>query len=192
MLGFIVVSGLPASGKSSLASALGAKLGWQVLDKDKFLVDLFCSRGVGDDAWRTVLSREADALFRRAVESSRTTVACSWWRHPKSAEASGTPIDWLATLPAPIVEIHCECSPAVAKARFFNRTRHPGHLDSHRSESSLLASLEERQYDGPLFGHAAIVVNTERSVNLEGVASRVRARLLAAAPGGAFRETSFK
>ena len=48
----VVVSGLPASGKSTVARTLAGALGLPLLDKDVFLEALFASDGIGDAAWR--------------------------------------------------------------------------------------------------------------------------------------------
>ena len=122
---YVVVSGLPASGKSTVAAALAEELRLPVLDKDEFLTALFRSRGIGDARWRTQLSRDADLSFRMEAEKSHGAVLASWWRHPRSQISSGTPTDWLASLPGVVVELHCRCAPSIAAARFMNRQRNP-------------------------------------------------------------------
>ena len=62
--GFVVMSGLPASGKSRLGAAIAPLLGLALLDKDDFLETLFERDGTGDAAWRERLSRRSDDLFR--------------------------------------------------------------------------------------------------------------------------------
>ena len=54
---FIVLSGLPASGKSTLGRAVAKALRLPMLDKDELLEALFESRGIGDADWRRRLSR---------------------------------------------------------------------------------------------------------------------------------------
>lgn len=77
---FIVVSGLPASGKSTIGAALSTGLGLPLLDKDDILEALFDELGVGDAAWRTTLSRAADRILETLAERSRAAVVVSWWR----------------------------------------------------------------------------------------------------------------
>ena len=57
---FIVLSGLPASGKSTLGRAIANALGLPMIDKDEILEALFESHGIGDADWRSRLSRLAD------------------------------------------------------------------------------------------------------------------------------------
>lgn len=49
---FIVISGIPASGKTTLASQLAPVLNLPLLDKDDILESLFDSLGIGDAEWR--------------------------------------------------------------------------------------------------------------------------------------------
>lgn len=173
---FIVVSGLPASGKTTLATALALKLDFPFLDKDSFLEALFAAEGTGNSEWRRELSKRADMRLREAALSKRQAVLTSWWRHPRSTADSGTPTDWLAPASS-LVEVHCVCSAAVASARFLARTRHPGHLDHKRSTENLLTMLQEQQDFGPLFPSRAIIVNTEKEVAVSDLVAKVRRAL---------------
>ena len=138
---FVVVSGLPCSGKSSVALQLAPLLGLPVIDKDDILEGLFDSRGVGDSSWRRTLSRESDLIFRQESEASTGATLVSHWHIPGMSLDSGTPTDWLAKLSTRMVNLHCECPPEVAAARFSRRKRHPGHLDESMSPMQALASI---------------------------------------------------
>jgi hypothetical protein len=147
---YVIVSGLPGSGKSTLARRLAPALGLPRLDKDDVLEALFDSLGVGDADWRTRLSRSADEVLRRLALQMNGAVLASWWRHPKAAGESGTPVEWLSSLPGKRVEVYCVCEPRIAAERFLGRTRHAGHLDGTKNREDLAAGFERLAAFGPL------------------------------------------
>lgn len=168
-----MVSGLPGSGKSRLASKLAPFLGLPVIDKDDVLERLFDDKGVGDSAWRRTLSRESDLIFRREAEDSNGALLVSFWRLPGMPPDWGTPTDWLPGLSNPIVNLDCECPVEVAAARFSQRTRHPGHLDSARSRAEILRSIEDLARFAPLEIGERVSVDTSRQVELAVVANEI-------------------
>ncbi len=179
-LAFVVVSGLPASGKTTLARELAVRLGWPHLDKDAMLESLFEADDAPDLDRRRALSREADVAFEAAAVEKGTAVLSSWWRHPLSGSPSGTPIAWLRERDAALVEIRCLCPPAEAVRRFLERRRHAGHADALRTEAGLLAQCDDASTLGPLFPGAAIACDTSMPVSpqaLDELAERVRGRL---------------
>jgi hypothetical protein len=166
---FIVVSGLPASGKSTLAGRVADALDLPHIDKDEILEALFDGLGAGDTEWRARLSRAADRVMCRQAGRMRGAVLSSWWRHPKSSAESGTPVGWLRLLPASVVELHCRCRPPIAAERFIARTRHAGHLDDLKTQAELLASFEESAALGPLGLGRVVEINTEDPPDLDAV-----------------------
>ena len=93
---FVIVSGLPASGKSTVGHVIANGLGLPLLDKDVVLESLFERIPPTDANGRNDLSRLADELFRAQALVAAGGVLVSWWRHPRSAAESGTPTQWLA------------------------------------------------------------------------------------------------
>jgi shikimate kinase len=91
---FVVITGLPGSGKSTLGVLLASALGLPLIDKDAFLEQLF---ELDHASSRHELSRRADELFRTAAESATGAVLVSWWRHPHSLALSGTPAESAGT-----------------------------------------------------------------------------------------------
>ena len=169
----LIVTGIPASGKSTVARALSEELGLEMLDKDEILEDLFNEKGVGDVHWRTVLSRTADEILREQASRTESSIIVSWWRHPASTLVSGTPIEWLSELPGVLIEISCICDPAIAVERFKSRIRHRGHLDQFKSSADLLAAFQQQAALGPLGIGQLIEVNTEATVELDDLLSRI-------------------
>ena len=93
----------------------------------------------------------------------------SWWRHPKVEGESGTPTDWLSSLPGRLVEVHCVCALRVAAERFLGRARHDGHLDRTKRHDDLAESFEQLAALGPLGLGTFVLVNTESDVDLDSV-----------------------
>lgn len=138
---FIVVSGLPSSGKSTLGEQLARVLNVPLLDKDHILERLFESRGVGDAEWRRKLSRESDLMLATQAAASKGAVLVSHWHLAGMPSTSGTPTAWISQLRGKVVNVHCKCSAELCASRFAHRTRHPGHLDHQRSQAEILASI---------------------------------------------------
>jgi hypothetical protein len=166
MYQFIVVTGLPASGKSTVGAAVAGQLGLPMYDKDQILEGLFESLRVGDAQWRTRLSRIADDILQRQAMGSPGAVIASWWHHPQSLVESGTSTEWLASLPGTVTELYCSCSPQVALDRFVGRQRHAGHLDSTKPHSELRAQFEQSARHGPLGIGRLVTVYTGQPLEL--------------------------
>ena len=174
-----MVSGLPGSGKTTIARRLAADLGLPLIDKDDILDRLFASKGVGDAAWRRTLSRESDRILQEEARLSTGAILVSFWRLPGMPSDSGTPVDWLGDPSYHLVNVHCVCSPEIAAERFAQRRRHPGHLDDVRSHADLVASLEALNRLAALDLGPRIEVDTTRELVLKDVERQVRALLAA-------------
>jgi predicted kinase len=170
----LVVSGLPASGKSTVGRGVADLLALPFLDKDDILESLFEAEGVGDAAWRARLSRRADELFAQRAAVLESGVLVSWWRHPAGRTDTGTPTDWIPREGVRVVELHCACPAPVAAARFAARTRHRGHLDHARNEVSLRAEFEQLAALGPLGIGPVIQVPTDGAIDFAGVVAALR------------------
>jgi len=169
----VIVTGIPASGKSTIGRAVAAALGLPMLDKDEILEAMFNSQGVGDFEWRRRLSRAADDILQAMAREGRGAVIASWWRHPASGIDSGTPVDWLSSLPGVLIELHCTCSPQVAAERFLSRKRHLGHLDQLKTHDEVLAGFQQQAALGPLGIRSLVKVNTEQSVDLRTLLAQI-------------------
>jgi len=62
---FVLISGVPASGKTMLGRRLAPALDLPLIDKDDILERLFELRGAGDKERRRMLSRESDIILQR-------------------------------------------------------------------------------------------------------------------------------
>jgi predicted kinase len=174
---FVVISGLPGSGKSTLGRRLAPLLDLPLIDKDEILDRLFESKGVGDAAWRRTLSRESDVIFQNEAKNSNGAILASFWHLQGMPSDSGTPTDWLDAPSHHVVNVHCVCPVEVAASRFHQRRRHPGHLDGNSSSAELLVSLRTLTQLPPLDIGLRIDVDTSRVANLTNVADAIRGAL---------------
>src|SRR5688500_9432833 len=140
---FVVISGLPGSGKTTLGRRLAPALNLPLIDKDDILDRLFEAKGVGNAAWRRTLSRESDVVLQREATRSTGAILASLWRVPGMPSDSGTPTDWLDAPSHHVVNVHCACEPEVAANRFLQRRRHAGHRDGESSSADVLARLRQ-------------------------------------------------
>jgi adenylate kinase family enzyme len=173
----VIVTGVPASGKTTIARALAEALGFAFLDKDDFLEDLYDKFDVQTWDDRTRLSRQSDQSFQDAAKLSGSAVLVSHWRSLCSTDESGTPSDWLADEFERLVEVSCICTPSVAVARFLERTRHPGHMDSQSDVNELEMRMSLWAARFPLGLGALIEVNTQQTVDTIALSRRIQAIL---------------
>ena len=172
---FVVLTGLPASGKTTLGRALSDSLHLPFMDKDDVLETLFDALGAESPDDRSRLSRASDGVLESMALASQGAVLASFWRRPRLSSTSGTPSEWLSALEADaVVEVLCECDPAVAAERFARRRRHPGHFDRRFAEDELRSGFEQLVNEGPLFGSSPVRVDTSGPVEPSDVTVLVR------------------
>jgi len=171
---FVVVSGLPGSGKTTLGQGLAALLGWPALDKDDFLERLLEAEPPVTPGRRRALSRRGDAAFQAAACAAEQAVLISFWHVPGMPAESGTPTEWLSVTSRQVVLVHCHCDPAVAAERFLTRVRHPGHGDHSRSHAQLVNEFRALAALGPPPGLRRLEVDTTQWIDPAGLAATIR------------------
>jgi len=157
---FVVVTGQPGSGKSTLAVQLADRLGLSLLAKDTIKEALASPE---DRAMLTVgRSQKLGAasfkvIFAIAQQSGGAVLEASW--SPALAR------ERLVNLPHPLIEIHCQCPPDLARQRYVERAshRHWIHLDATRAhEAELWASPGPHDLSDPV-----IIVDTTKPVDVD-------------------------
>jgi len=174
---FVVISGLPGSGKTALGRRLSPVLALPLIDKDDILDRLFASQGIGDAAWRRRLSRESDEILRDEAARSDGAIVASFWRLIGMPADSGTPADWLRDPSHHVVHLHCVCPPETAADRFVQRRRHQGHLDAEVSYAGVLDRFRALVLLPPLDIGRRIDVDTSIDRCPDDVVRAVRAAL---------------
>jgi predicted kinase len=158
----VLVTGPPASGKTTLARPLAHHLGLPLLGKDTIKEALFDTLGTGDRAWSRRLGAASYAvLLELALELPAAVLDANFYpdHGPGLLQACQRPI-----------EIFCRCPAAVVERRFIRRAaaRHPGHVD-HVLDAQLKAALDGAV--SPLgLGGPVLEVDTSGPVNVAAVA----------------------
>ena len=171
----VVISGLPASGKTTLGRALARRLALPLLDKDDILEGLFDSLGCDDREQRQRLSRASDDVLFGVARTAGCAVLVNWWDHDAAPAR-------LRAISESIVEVHCECAVELAAERFAARSRHPGHLDRLITADEREAGMRRLRdgYRGPVLGSKdrLVTVDTSHPVDVELLAERISVALV--------------
>lgn len=167
---FVIVSGPPASGKSTLAPALARHLGLPIVAKDTIKDALMSVLPVPDVESSRQLGRAAVvAMLAVATESPiGAVIESNFYR--------SVAVDDLLGLPGRVVEVFCRCAESTATARYAQRagTRHAGHFDGVRSAAEL---WNEEVAEPVAGGWPVIEARTDEPVDIQEVVSLVKAAL---------------
>lgn len=169
----IIVSGLPASGKTTVARALANALNIALFDKDDFLERLYDQHEISDWTARKRLSRQSDTEFQTAATQAKAAILVSHWRPNNALTDTGTPTDWLPAAFENIIEVFCDCPPTRATERFLLRQRHPGHLDGQRDPTTLAQQMRSLSDGYPLGIGPVVRINTEKKVSIKHLLARL-------------------
>lgn len=170
----VVVTGLPASGKTTIARIIANALSFNLIDKDDFLEGLYEQNDVRTWEDRKKLSRQSDVLFQEAGEKLGSAVLVSHWNPTVEGGDSGTSTDWLKEAYASLIEVYCSCPSDIALDRFLTRERHPGHFDQQRDPTELAQRLRRLENGYPLGVGSVIEVPTDTEVNSKEIVDKVR------------------
>lgn len=164
----VVVSGLPGSGKTTLAAPLAAGLGVPLFSKDHIKEMLADNLGLAPLS--ELYGRAAvQVMLGLAARAPEVVLESFFW--PGLSEPE------LVALRRPLVQVHCRCDPALARTRFEDRVRTRQRHQVHRAvddweQFSATGGLLD--LPGPL-----LVVDTTAPLDTAMVVARVADALLA-------------
>ena len=164
---FVVVSGPPASGKTTLARTIAPALDLPLIAKDTIKQALMTVLPVPDiGASRLVGAASVAALLAVAADTRGALLESVWHR--------SRALDDLRRLPGHVVEVFCRCDPWIAAQRYALRagTRDAGHFDAERTTGELWNDEVAR----PVAGDWPVIeISTNSPVDVNPLIARIRA-----------------
>jgi len=180
--GTIVVSGAPATGKSTVAAAVADNLGFPLLSLDmvkETLADVLGIKEGQEEEWSYTLGDAAAEVVFRLSDIFPHAVVEGWWRGDRRKRAEERFVG--------CVEIFCRCEPSLAERRMRARqgaNRHPIHRDMVNPEVVQQAARLAGTVLPLGVGAALIEVDTSSGIDRDWLCGAVRDALLTATRTG--------
>ena len=172
----VVVTGPPATGKTTIARAISAELRLPLVSKDDIKEALFDALGTGDRDWSRALGVATTYVMflwlAEELRAGRSVVTESnfdrSWADARFAELP----------PHRPLQIHCSATAEVVLERYASRERHAGHLGSAVLPELEAALAEDRHAPLTLAGELIELDTTSfEHIDVDDLIARVRGRL---------------
>ena len=177
----VVISGPPASGKTTIADCLAAEVALPLIARDEIKELLLDLLGAGDVAWSQKIGGVSYELLYNAVErelrAGRSFIVESNFPSDSGRARLLALRERYGYQP---LEIHCTATKETLIDRYLSRasTRHPGHNDVDRV-GDVETAVDSRRHEQLRLGGSVIVLDTTdfEAVDLDAVVETVRDHL---------------
>ena len=169
----VLVSGPPASGKTTIARPLAEALGFALLTKDDIKESLFTSlNGPPDDLAysRQIGSAAMNLLWVLAAHCPQVVIEANFRTRSHDEREQVTAL--LRRPGARLVEVHCRIPLDEAARRFAQRARNERHHPAHALKEISLDQLS--QYAEPFALSPVLTVDTIQEVSILALANQTR------------------
>lgn len=167
----VVVSGMPSSGKTTVAEGLARRLQLPLIAKDEIKESLYESIGADDVDASGRIGRAAFALIfdlaRAALGAGASVIVEANFFRDQEAEFASFPEHQL-------VQLHCHAPLDTLVERYASRSRHAGHHDAAKIKE-LPARFESGVHDALRLAGNLVELDTTEPVDLDSLADRIRA-----------------
>jgi predicted kinase len=174
----LIITGAPASGKSTLGPRLASALGLPYLSKDLFKESLFETLGVADRAWSQRLGIASIQLLFKSTAAlleagQSVAVESNFYTRLSTPEFQGLAERYGCRF----IQVVCTASGPTLVERFARRVvsgeRHPGHADAE-TLAEWRTVLLEQHWDAVDLPGPVLTVNTEGDVDVEALVTRLQ------------------
>jgi len=166
-----MINGLPGSGKTTLATSLGAALGVPVVSKDAVKDALQATVPAAPP--RTLGATAIEAAWNLAAGIAGTVVLESWWFRPRDLGFAEVALKRCGD-PA-VVEVWCDVPATIAMQRYANRSRPAFYEDAQRMADSWPDWARRAE---PLGLGRVLRVDTASEVDIDALVRRLGAAAL--------------
>lgn len=142
----VIVTGLPATGKTTIARRLSASLGWPMFSKDDFKELLFDRIGHSDREWSKKLGAASYGILGHIAEQELAAGRSFIIETNFPAESAELFVELADRHHVRYVQVLCHADGDVVMQRFTSRSdRHPGHVDDVVAETQRDLLLSGKQ-----------------------------------------------